>query len=90
MLVLVIQSCLTLHDTMEWNPPDSSVHGVFQARILEWVTIDILDLVLESAFHERSLTPFSRSLHTEVKICTLFWATIGHGFLATSKDRGQG
>ena len=35
----VVQSCLTLHDPMDCSPPDSSVHGIFQARILEWITI---------------------------------------------------
>ena len=37
--VLVVQSCLTLCDPMDYNLPGSSVHGVFQARILEWVVI---------------------------------------------------
>ena len=37
--VLVIQFCLTLRDPMEYSPPGSSVHGILQARILEWVTI---------------------------------------------------
>ena len=37
--VLVIQSCLTLCDPMDCSPPDSSVHGILQARILEWVAI---------------------------------------------------
>ena len=36
-LVLVVQSCLTLCDPMACSLPDSSVHGIFQARILEWV-----------------------------------------------------
>ena len=27
----------TLHDPMDCNPPGSSVHGIFQARVLEWV-----------------------------------------------------
>ena len=31
--------CLTLHDPMEYSPPGSSVHGILQARTLEWVTI---------------------------------------------------
>ena len=39
--VLVIQSYQTLCDCMECNPPGSSVHGIFQARILEWVTIPL-------------------------------------------------
>ena len=31
------QSCSTLRDTMDCSPPDSSVHGILQARILKWV-----------------------------------------------------
>ena len=33
------QSCLTLCDPIDCSLPDSSVHGVLQARILEWVAI---------------------------------------------------
>ena len=36
---LVPQSCLTLCDPTNYNPPASSVHGIHQARILEWVAI---------------------------------------------------
>ena len=36
-LCLVTQSCLTLGDPMDRSPPGSSVHGILQARILEWV-----------------------------------------------------
>ena len=32
----VTQSCLTLHDPMDCSPPGSSIHGIFQARVLEW------------------------------------------------------
>ena len=35
----VAQSCLTLCDPMNCSPPGSSVHGVFQARVLEWGAI---------------------------------------------------
>ena len=35
----VAQSCLTLSDLMDCSLPGSSVHGIFQARVLEWVTI---------------------------------------------------
>ena len=35
----VTQSCPTLCDPMNCSPPGSSVHGIFQARILEWVAI---------------------------------------------------
>ena len=34
-----LQLCPTLWDSMDCSPPDSSVHGILQARILEWVAI---------------------------------------------------
>ena len=37
--VTVAQFCLTLCDPMNCTPPGSSVHGILQARILEWVAI---------------------------------------------------
>ena len=33
----LLQSCLTLWDPMDCSPPASSVHGILQAKILEWV-----------------------------------------------------
>ena len=35
----VAQSCPTLSDPMDCSPPGSSIHGIFQARVLEWVAI---------------------------------------------------
>ena len=35
----VTQSCSTLSDPMDCSPPGSSIHGVFQARVLEWGVI---------------------------------------------------
>ena len=35
----VAQSCPTLSHPMDCNPPGSSVHGIFQARVLEWGAI---------------------------------------------------
>ena len=35
----VTQSCLTLHDPMDCSLPGSSVHGIFQERVLEWSAI---------------------------------------------------
>ena len=34
-----LQSCPTLCDPIHGSPPGSSVHGSFQARVLEWVAI---------------------------------------------------
>ena len=42
-----LQLCPTLSGPMDCSPPGSSVHGIFQARILEWVAI---------AFSERKLS----------------------------------
>ena len=36
---LVAKSCLTLCDPMDYSPPGPSVHGILQARILEWVAM---------------------------------------------------
>ena len=33
------QSCLTLFIPMDWSPPGSSIHGILQARTLEWVAM---------------------------------------------------
>ena len=34
-----LQLCLTLCDPMDCSPPGSSVHGILQARIMEWVAM---------------------------------------------------
>ena len=39
LLVLFTQSCLTFCDPMDYSLPGSSVHGISQARILEWAVI---------------------------------------------------
>ena len=39
----VAQSCLTLSDLMDCSLPGSSVHGIFQARVLEWGAIAFSD-----------------------------------------------
>jgi len=42
----VAQSCLTLHDPMDCSLPGSSIHGIFQARVLEWVAISFSKIKL--------------------------------------------
>ena len=42
----VAQSCLTLSDPMDCSLPGSSVHGIFQARVLEWGAIAFSNLRL--------------------------------------------
>ena len=45
----VAQSCPTLSDSMDRSLPGSSVHGIFQARVLEWVAI-ALSILYSSGF----------------------------------------
>ena len=54
----VAQSCLTLSDPMDCSLPGSSVHGIFQARVLEWGAIAFADdttLMAESEEKLKSL-----------------------------------
>ena len=39
----VAQSCPTPSDPMDFSLPGPSVHGIFQARVLEWVAIALSD-----------------------------------------------
>ena len=41
----LLQSCPTLCDPVDGSPPGSSVHGIFQARVLEWSAIAFSALV---------------------------------------------
>ena len=41
----VAQSCLTLSNLMDCSLPDSSVHGIFQARVLEWGAIAFSEIM---------------------------------------------
>ena len=51
-MCVCVQSCLTLCNPMNCSLPGSSVHGIFQARILEWVAI---------SFSSRSCLPRDRT-----------------------------
>ena len=46
----VAQSCRTLRDPVDWSLPGSSAHGIFQARVLEWVAIAFSARILEWVF----------------------------------------
>ena len=45
---LAAKSCLTLCNPMDCSPPGSSLHGISQARILEWVIISFSRLTISS------------------------------------------
>ena len=42
----VAQSCPTTSDPMDCSPPGPSVHGIFQARVLEWGAIAFSEVIL--------------------------------------------
>ena len=55
----VAQSCPTLSDPMDCSLPGSSVHGIFQARVLEWGATAFSDGVYSHAI--KTLTPWKES-----------------------------
>ena len=63
----VAQSCLTLCDPMDCSLPDSSIHGIFKATVLEWVAI---------SFSRGSSWPRDRTQVSRiVGRCFTIWAT---------------
>ena len=58
----VIQSYPTLSDPIDNSPPGSSVHGIFQARTLEWVAISISISSLELCIYCNSKITFIMSI----------------------------
>ena len=58
-LCLAAQSCLILCDPMDCSPPGSSIHGILQARILEWIAMPCF----RGSSQPRVWTQVSRLLH---------------------------
>ena len=54
----VAQLCLTLSNPMDCSPPGSSVHGIFQARVLEWGAISFSDMCSNSCISLQLLIIF--------------------------------
>ena len=70
----VTQSCPTLSNPMDCSPPGSSIHGNFQARVLEWGAIaeaiyQHIDIYISTVPQEKplSLTSFPSSVHESEK-----------------------
>ena len=68
-----LQSCPTLHDPMDCSLPGSFVHGVFQARVLEWGAIAFSKGMTTTPvfspgefYRQRSLTGYSPWDHKEL------------------------
>ena len=54
----VTQSYPTLSDPMDYSLPGSSVHGIFQARVLEWGAIAFSKVITEVVTKEWVIWPF--------------------------------
>ena len=65
MQVLVVQSCQTLCDSMDCTLPDSSVHRILQARILERLAIPSPGVLPDSGIKSGSLKLQADSLLSE-------------------------
>ena len=68
----VTQLCPTLRDPMDCSLPGSSVHGIFQARVLEWVAIAFSNI--EGTKYLLDNLVFMRTLDTQLRqavVCTL-------------------
>ena len=63
--MLVTQSCPTLCDPMGCSPPSSSVHGILQARLLEWLSFSSKGALPNSGIKPRSPTFQADSLQSE-------------------------
>ena len=78
------QSCLTLCDPIDGSPPGSSVPGILQARILEWVAISFSNACMHSKSLQSCLTlcnpmdssPPGSSVHRILQARVLEWVAI--------------
>ena len=83
---LTHQLCLTLCDSIDYSPPGSSVHAIFQARILEWVATSFSKVTgcWETINQNNERTKETRKLpYTAIQCkctaihCSLSWETSG-------------
>ena len=80
----VAQSCPTLSDPMDCRPPGSSIHGILQARVLEWVAIafslySLLTVIISLLLHElRKERIFSFNVRSEIHLKSCFKYYIEH------------
>ena len=72
---LIAQKCPTLCDPMDHSPPGSSVHGILQARILEWVAISSPGDLADLGIKLRSPTLQADSLPSEPPVKVTSWAS---------------
>ena len=79
-VALITKLCLTLWDSMDCNPPGSTVHGISQARILEWVAISFS----RKSSQPRDPTHISCIAGGTLYHCTTWEAPLDMGFVCYS------
>ena len=72
----VTQSCPTLSDPMHCSPPGSSVHGIFQARVVEWVAIAFSDWVTNT--YLLSILKIGNYIITLLSLCPQYSLQFSH------------
>ena len=85
----VIQSCPTLWDPMDCGLPGSSVHGIFQTRILEWVAISHSNACMHAKSLQSCPTPCNpmdssppgSSVHKILQARILEWVAISFSLI---------
>ena len=76
----VAQSCPTLSDPVDCSPPGSSVHGIFQARVLEWGAIPVQCNIVSRLSYPNCLLmhlPFIKSYFPP-----MLWLTLTQKYLS--------
>ena len=68
----VAQSCLTLSDPTDYSPPGYSVHGIFQARVLEWGVISEVVQFLNILIYLNGRRRLQRDLPRENKAILIY------------------
>ena len=89
------QSCLTLCDPMDCSLPGSSVHGIFQALVLEWIAVSFSrgssrpgDWTRVSRIVDRHFTVWAtREVNRKLQIKTTMWYHVMPMRMAVTKDR---
>ena len=75
----VTQLCPTLSDPMDCSPPGSSLHGIFQARVLEWSAIASSTLSLDAGKNPYiSIFLFSLVAHMDIGPSASQWDVSGN------------
>ena len=87
----VAQSCPTLSDPMDGSLPGSSVHGIFQARILEWAAIAFSKPMLATIIaNSKSQTLYPVKIYFCLTVTLLYLIVMPSGTVYVCGGKGWG